>query len=162
MYIYINVYIYIYIYICTCIYGYIYIYIYSIAPRIPPGSAHGDKTVASCFVVCVHRLCVSVSAALSSVSLYLKSIFLYRKYCSRQPVLLDVIWFSFGWRAWGYPEDGPTSTRLSLHALSSALIDSVCVCLCSSELCLPLLQTIISLSKVCISVSEQCSWTSSV
>ena len=64
---------------------------YSIAPRTPPGSAHGDKTVASCFVVCVHRLCVSVSAALSSVSLYLKSIFLYRKYCSRQPVLLDVI-----------------------------------------------------------------------
>ena len=43
--------------------------IYSIAPRVPPGSAHGDKTVASCFVVCVHRLCVSVSAALSSVSL---------------------------------------------------------------------------------------------
>ena len=65
--------------------------IYSIAPRIPPGSAHGDKTVASCFVVCVHRLCVSVSAALSSVSLYLKSIFLYQKYGNRQPVLLDVI-----------------------------------------------------------------------
>ena len=63
----------------------------SIAPRIPPGSAHGDKTVASCFVVCVHRLCVSVSAALSSVSLYLKSIFLYQKYGNRQPVLLDVI-----------------------------------------------------------------------
>ena len=67
------------------------LYIYSIAPRIPPGSAHGDKTVASCFVVCVHRLCVSVSAALSSVSLYLKSIFLYQKYGNRQPVLLDVI-----------------------------------------------------------------------
>ena len=80
-----NIYIYIYIY------TYVYVCIYSIAPRIPPGSAHGDKTVASCFVVCVHRLCVSVSAALGSVSLYLKSMFLYQKYGSRQPVLLDVI-----------------------------------------------------------------------
>ena len=69
--------------------------IYSIAPRIPPGSAHGDKTVASCFVVCVHRLCVSVSAALSSVSLYLKSMFLYQKYGNRQAVLLDVYMIFF-------------------------------------------------------------------
>ena len=77
------------------IYVYIYVYVYSIAPRIPPGSAHGDKTVASCFVVCVHRLCVSVSAALSSVSLYLKSMFLYQKYGNRQAVLLDVYMIFF-------------------------------------------------------------------
>ena len=77
------------------IYIYTYIHTYSIAPRIPPGSAHGDKTVASCFVVCVHRLCVSVSAALSSVSLYLKSMFLYQKYGNRQAVLLDVYMIFF-------------------------------------------------------------------
>ena len=122
-------------------------YLCSSATHIPPGSAHDDKIVASCFVVCTYWLCVCVCLCCFELCLPLCEI--RRSGAAPQnprdaslvemksfkklgtetgnPSSSIFICFSFAWRPGRERGGGPMMTRLSLHSLSSALVESVCL-----------------------------------